>query len=107
MAGGFRGGRERSAKGKPYGVRRALPPVHVVKVSSKGQVVIPKEVRERHGLRRDTALVLVEAGDALVLRKERDVEAILKDEFAPLLQASESALKDLWDNPEDDVWNDL
>lgn len=81
--------------------------MHIVKVSSKGQIVIPKEVRERHGLHRETDLVLLESGDALVLRKKREVEGILKDEFDPLLRASEKALKDLWDNPEDDVWNDV
>jgi len=51
--------------------------VHVVKVSSKGQIVIPKEVRTRHHLGRDTDLVLLESGDALVLRKKADVEGIL------------------------------
>jgi len=81
--------------------------VHVVKVSSKGQIVIPKEVRKRHRLGRDTDLVLLESGDALVLRKKADVERILKDEFAPFLRASEEALKDVWENSEDDVWNDV
>jgi len=81
--------------------------VHVVKVSSKGQIVIPKEVRKRHRVDRDTDLVLIESGDALVLRKKADVEALLKDEFTPLLRASDQALKDLWDNSEDDVWNEL
>ena len=81
--------------------------VHVVKVSSKGQIVIPKEVRKRHQVDRDTDLVLIESGDALVLRKKADVEALLKDEFTPLLRASDQALKDLWDNSEDDVWNEL
>jgi len=81
--------------------------VHVVKVSSKGQIVIPKEVRKRHRLGRDTDLVLLESGDALVLRKKADVERILKDEFAPFLRASEEALKDVWENPEDDVWDDV
>jgi AbrB family looped-hinge helix DNA binding protein len=80
--------------------------VHVVKMSSKGQVVIPKEVRERHRLGRDEDLVLLESGEALILRKKTDVEGILRDEFVPLLRASERALKDLWDNPEDDVWNE-
>jgi len=79
--------------------------VHVVKVSSKGQIVIPKEVRKRHRLGRDTSLVLLESGDALVLRKKADVEEILKDEFGPLLRASEETLKKLWENPEDDVWD--
>ncbi len=80
--------------------------VYVVKVSSKGQIVIPKEVRKRHRAERDTKLVLTESGDALVLRKQADVEPLLKDEFTPLLRASEQALKGPWDNPEDDVWND-
>ena len=81
--------------------------MHVVKVSSKGQIVIPKEVRKRHRLGRDTSLVLLESGDALVLRKKADVEEILKDEFGPLLRASEETLKKLWENPEDDVWDDV
>ena len=69
--------------------------------------MIPKEVRKRHRLGRDTDLVLLESGDALVLRKKADVERILKDEFAPFLRASEEALKDVWENPEDDVWDDV
>ena len=69
--------------------------------------MIPKEVRKRHRLGRDTDLLLLESGDALVLRKKADVERILKDEFAPFLRASEEALRDLWENPEDDVWDDV
>ena len=81
--------------------------MHVVKLSSKGQIVIPKEVRKRHRLGRDTDLVLLESGDALVLRKKADVEGILKDEFGPLLRASEEALRELWENSEDDVWDNV
>ncbi len=81
--------------------------MHIVRVSSKGQIVIPKEVRTRHRLGRDTDLLLLESGDALVLRKKADVEGILKDEFGPLLRASEEALRDLWENSEDDVWDDV
>jgi len=80
--------------------------MHTVRVSSKGQVVIPKDVRKRHGLERDTDLVLLEEGDALVLRKKNDVERVLRDRFYPLLRAAEKTLADLWDSPEDDVWND-
>ena len=67
--------------------------------------MIPKEVRTRHRLTRDTDLVLLESGGALVLRKKADVEGILNDEFAPLLRATEDALRGLWENPEDDVWD--
>ena len=76
-------------------------------MSSKGQIVIPGEVRRRHKLDRNTDLVLQEEGDFLVLRKKGDVEKVLRDQFYPLLKASERSLAELWDNPEDDVWNDV
>ncbi len=79
--------------------------MHVVEVSSKGQIVIPKEVRPRHRLRRGTDLVLLESGDTLVLPKKADVEGILTDDFAPLLRATEDALRDLRGNSENRVWD--
>jgi bifunctional DNA-binding transcriptional regulator/antitoxin component of YhaV-PrlF toxin-antitoxin module len=81
--------------------------VHIVKMSSAGHVVIPKEVRKRLLFHRDTDLVLLESGEVLVLLKKVDAERILRDESAPLLQASERVLGDLWENSEDDVWNDV
>ncbi len=74
-------------------------------MSSKGQIVIPKEVRKRHRLGRNTNLVLLESGDALVLFKKADMEGILEGGLGPVQRASEEALKELWDNPEDDVWD--
>lgn len=76
-------------------------------MSSKGQIVIPKEVRRKHKLDRDTDLLLQDEGNILVLRKKTDVEEALRDQFYPLLKASERRLAELWDNPEDDVWNDV
>ena len=37
-------------------------------VSSKGQIVIPKEVRDRHGWPPGTVLEIEDQGDAVVLR---------------------------------------
>ena len=42
-----------------------------------------------------------------MLRKETGVEGILKDRFSPFLRASEEALAEVWDNPEDDIWNEV
>ena len=80
--------------------------MYTVKLSSKGQIVIPKEIRERLRLERDSDLILQEEGDVLVLRRKKDLERILKDQFYPLLRASERSLAELWDHPEDDVWDD-
>ena len=68
------------------------------------QVVIPKDVRKRHGLERDTDLVLTEEGNALGLRKKADIEKVLRNLFYPLLRAAEKSLAELWENPEDDAW---
>ena len=39
------------------------------RVSSKGQIVIPKEIRERHRLREGSELDIVDRQDEIVLRK--------------------------------------
>ncbi len=40
----------------------------LAKLSTKGQLVIPRQVRERHGWRAGTEFALEEQGDLLVLR---------------------------------------
>jgi AbrB family looped-hinge helix DNA binding protein len=41
------------------------------RVSSKGQVIIPKPVRDRHGWREGTELEVDDSGDAVILRASR------------------------------------
>jgi AbrB family looped-hinge helix DNA binding protein len=81
--------------------------VHIVRVSSKGQIVIPKEVREKHKIRRNSDLIVQDAGDSIILRNKSDVERILADRFHPFLRAAEKSLAEIWNNPEDDVWDTL
>lgn len=38
------------------------------KLSTKGQIVIPKELRERHGWAPGTELMIEDRGDAVILR---------------------------------------
>lgn len=42
--------------------------METIRVSTKGQIVIPREVRARHGWEAGTELILEERGDVLVLR---------------------------------------
>ncbi|WP_048148662.1 AbrB/MazE/SpoVT family DNA-binding domain-containing protein [Palaeococcus ferrophilus] len=54
--------------------------MEVVRVSSKGQVVIPKEVRERLGIKEGEYLLLVQEGDLILMKKlDIDVEEILRE----------------------------
>ncbi len=41
--------------------------MHTMKVSAKGWVVIPKALREKHGIREGTHVQIVEYGDILAL----------------------------------------
>lgn len=45
----------------------------LARLSEKGQLTIPAEYRRAHALERDSTLVLVEIGDALVLVPHDDV----------------------------------
>ncbi|MBI2139394.1 AbrB/MazE/SpoVT family DNA-binding domain-containing protein [Candidatus Woesearchaeota archaeon] len=83
--------------------------MEVISVSSKGQIVIPEEVRKRHGIRAGSKLVLLENPDTLLLKKEEKVVSQLMNEEgkenAGWLSLAELSLKNVWDNPKDEkVW---
>jgi AbrB family looped-hinge helix DNA binding protein len=75
-----------------------------VRVSDKGQIAIPQEMRERIGIKRGDSLVLIQVGDKLFIEKERAVAARLVDDFKDLLKFHEKSLRSVWDNKSDDVW---
>jgi len=51
--------------------------VEVVRVSSKGQIVIPKGVRSRLGLKKGDRLLAYSKGDMLIIRKIGKEESLL------------------------------
>ncbi len=53
-------------------------------VSAKGQVVIPKEIRDRHGLVPGTQLEVEEQGDAIVLRRAHPDKRYTVDDLLAL-----------------------
>lgn len=71
----------------------------IIKVTDKGQISIPIEIRNSIGISSGDELIAVRNGETLCLRKIR------KDEFKDLLKLSEISLKKIWDNEEDDIWN--
>ena len=54
-----------------------------MRVTSKGQVTIPKEIRHRHGIRAGSEVEFVEQGkDVVVRRQDSEAPAPGKDAFA-------------------------
>lgn len=107
--------------------------MEIIKTSSRGQIVIPEEIRKRHKIKEGTKLVLFEDGDRLILEKEANVEELKRvvdgkirnlraeekmssvrcilskkdPEVLNLMMASEESLAKDWGSKEDDVWDKL
>jgi len=60
--------------------------VEMVTVSSRGQIAIPADVRDRMELEKDLKLLVVSEGDTILLRKidESAVEASLEEVLKPM-----------------------
>lgn len=78
--------------------------VKTIKVSDKGQISIPIDIRELAGIDTGDELIIAQEGSKIMLEKS---ENIIKDEFKDLLKHSESVAKKLWDNKEDEIWNSV
>lgn len=59
--------------------------METVKVSSKGQVIIPKSIRETHGITAGTALVVTTVGDEIRMKPALGIEPTTVDEVAGCL----------------------
>jgi len=82
--------------------------LETIKVSSRGQIVIPEAVREDLGIKEGSKLVLIEDGGKIVLEKEEDFLKKLssQQEKAGWMALAEKSLAKVWDNPKDDkTWS--
>lgn len=60
--------------------KKLKPAEHTVRLSTKGQFVLPKEIRLRHGWSAGAQLCLEDLGDRVVLREIQDLpETRLQD----------------------------
>ncbi len=84
-----------------------VPTIRTVKMSAKGQVVIPHEFREALSLKQGDALVILKRRKELIIRAADEVAAKIQwmsDKEWQELGLREMA--DVWDNPEDDAWGE-
>jgi len=79
--------------------------IKTLRVSDKGQISIPNSVRQRLGIQRGDNLILFEINGKLLIEKQQKVSEKMIDEFKDVLRFSEQSLKEVWDSPEDEVWN--
>jgi AbrB family looped-hinge helix DNA binding protein len=80
-----------------------------IRVSQKGQIAIPSDIRREVGIKKGDELLLVKRGKRIMLEKPEEFAKKTKrefDDFADLLYWSEQRLKNLWLNKEDDIWDE-
>lgn len=80
-----------------------------VTVSDKGQISIPKRMREDLRISRGSQLVIFEERGRLVIEKAstvaRKLHLLSRSESLATTLASERALAKDWENDEDERWN--
>ncbi len=79
--------------------------IKTLRVSDKGQISIPNSVRRKLGIERGDNLILFEIEGKILLEKQQKVSEKMKDEFKDVLHFSEQSLKEVWNNPEDEIWS--
>lgn len=73
----------------------------VISVGEKGQIVIPKKLRDEFKIDKGTKLLVTEENDKIVLKP------VTLDERHLLMLVSEASLKKVWGNKYDERWDDV
>jgi AbrB family looped-hinge helix DNA binding protein len=76
-----------------------------IKVSEKGQVAIPQQMREILGINQGDELMVIQMDNKILIEKTQKMEQKMKDDFKDILKFSEKSLREVWDNESDDIWN--
>lgn len=78
-----------------------------VKVSDKGQIAIPSDIRKALKIKKGEELLIVLKGDKLLVEKSSTVSKKFASEFNFMLKNAQVTAKKLWNNKEDEIWNNL
>lgn len=79
--------------------------IKIIKVSEKGQIAIPQQIREDLGIEQGDELIITPLNDKILIEKAERIEKRLKDDFKDILKFNEQSLKEVWDNEEDKIWS--
>lgn len=78
-----------------------------IRVSQKGQIAIPADVRRELGIKKGTELTIMKRGDKILIEKSSNVSRIFSNEFDYILKNADKVAKKLWENKDDEVWDKL
>ena len=78
-----------------------------IKLSEKGQISIPKEIRKEMHLEKGDKLLLISKGKQIILQKADEImkKLDINEESLNTMLASQETLRKDWDNEYDERWN--
>ncbi|TBR23893.1 MAG: AbrB/MazE/SpoVT family DNA-binding domain-containing protein [Candidatus Nitrosotenuis sp.] len=79
--------------------------IRTIKVSQKGQISIPTDIRRILKIKEGDNLVMIVKGHKIILEKSNNIALLLDGEFRDVRTLTESALKKIWVNKHDEKWN--
>ena len=79
--------------------------LETVKMSSRGQIVIPEEMRSELGLKEGSKLVLIREDNKIILESEGEFMKMLSQDKERLgwYMLAQKSLAKVWDNPKDEA----
>lgn len=75
--------------------------VQTIKISEKGQISIPKNIRNSLGLQKGDTLNIVRDGHIIILEKIED------ETYKDLVKHAGKVVERIWDNEYDEIWDNL
>jgi len=79
--------------------------IRTIKVSQKGQVSIPTDIRKTMNIKKGDNLVMMVRDSRIVLEKSENIALLLDGELKDVEAYAEQTLKKLWLNEYDEAWN--
>ena len=76
--------------------------IKTIKVSDKGQIAIPIEIRKKTGIHKGDTLIVIQKNSKILLEKRSEK---IKEDFGDLLKNSEKVAEELWRNKQDAIWD--
>jgi len=69
--------------------------IETTKITSKGQVVIPRDIREKEGIKEGEHFFVYGSGDSIILKRVKNLEAVKNiDEFEKVFRSAWKTAKE-------------
>lgn len=84
--------------------------IKTIKLSAKGQLCIPQEMREEVGFKEGEKLILIAKGNEIIIQKSNNIFEKMKldkESFETMLMSEAALAKDWLSKEDEEAWKDL